>query len=75
MVVLRPTHSKQPSPVGRQAKIEQMLVDLQIEVGGLALMDLSEAQGVIRAISDQYLVQVSELQTYADFRTVKLIEI
>jgi hypothetical protein len=75
MVVLRPTHSKQPPPVRRQAKIEHILVDLQIEADRLALMDLSEAQGIIRAILDKYLVQVAELQTYADFRTVKLIQI
>ncbi|HSY20246.1 MAG TPA: DUF6577 family protein [Candidatus Acidoferrales bacterium] len=72
MLVLRPTHSKQPAPAGRQAKIEQILVDLQLEAGRLALMDTSEAQGVIRAILGQYLVQVAEMKTYADFRTLKL---
>jgi hypothetical protein len=75
MLVLRPTHSKQPAPVGRQAKIEQILVDLQLEAGRLALMDTSEAQGVLRAILDQHLVQVAEMKTYADFRTLKLNEI
>jgi hypothetical protein len=75
MVVLRPTHSKQPAPMGRQAKIEQILVDLQIEAGHLKLMDTSEAQGVIRAILNRHLVQVAELQMYADFRTVKLNKI
>lgn len=72
MVVLRPTHSKQPAPVGRQAKIEQILVELQLEAGRVALMDTSEAQGVLRAILGQHLVQVAEIKTYADFRTVDL---
>ncbi len=75
MVVLRPTHSKQPAPVGRQAKIEQILVELQLEAGRLALMDTSEAQEVIRSILSQNLVQVAEMKTYADFRTVALNEI
>lgn len=75
MLVLRPTHSKQPAPVGRQAKIEQILVDLQLESGRLALMDTSEARGVLRAILDQHLVQVAEIKTYADFRTLELNEI
>jgi hypothetical protein len=38
-------------------------------------MDTTEAQGVIRAILSQYLVQVSELKMYADFRTVGLNKI
>jgi len=75
MLVMRPTHSKQPAPVGRQAKIEQILVDLQLEAGRLALMDTSEAQGVLRAIRDRHLVQVAEMKTYADFRTLKLNEL
>lgn len=72
MVVLRPTHSKQLSPHRRQVRIEQILVDLQIEAGRVALMDASEAQGVIRAVLDQHLVQVAELKTYADFRMVNM---
>jgi len=72
MVVLRPTHSKQPAPLGRQARIEQILVDLQLEVSRLALMDASEAQGVARSVLEHHLVQVSEIKTYADFRTVKM---
>jgi len=72
MVVLRPTHSKQPAPVGRQARIEQILVDLQLEASRLALMDASEAQGVARSVLEHHLVQVSETKTYADFRTVKM---
>lgn len=70
MVVLRPTHSKQPPPAGRQARIEQILVELLIEADRLALMDDSEIQGVIKSILGQYLVQVAELKTYADFRPV-----
>lgn len=72
MVVLRPTHSKQPAPLGRQAKIEQILVELQVETSRLALMDDSEAQGVVKGILSQYLVQVAELKTYADFRLVEI---
>ena len=72
MVVLRPTHSKQPAPLGRQARIEQILVDLQLEVSRLALMDASEAQGVARSVLEHHLVQVSEIKMYADFRTVKM---
>jgi len=75
MLVLRPTHSKQPAPVGRQARIEQILVDLQLEATRLALMDASEARGVLRAILDQHLVQVAEIKTCANFGTLKLNEI
>jgi hypothetical protein len=75
MLVLRPTHSKQPSAAGRQARIEQILVDLQLEAGRLALMDISEAQVVRKTILNQYLVQVSELKTYANYRNVEITEI
>jgi type I restriction-modification system DNA methylase subunit len=72
MVVLRSTHSKQPAPAGRQATIEQILVELQVEASRLALIDDSEVQGVVKGILGQYLVQVAELKTYADFRLVKI---
>lgn len=75
MVVLRPTHSKQPAPAGRQARIEQILVDLQIEAGRVALMDASEAHGLIKSVLNHHLVQVAEMKTYADFRTVGLDDV
>ncbi len=71
MVVLRPTMSKQPTSQGRQDAIEKVLVDLVVESRRLALMDQSEAEGVVRQILSRHLVQVAEMQSYAKFRKVK----
>lgn len=70
-VVLRPSHSKQPTGEGRQASIEKILVDLLMEAERLALMDASEAQAVVSRILGRYLVRVATLQRYAKFRGVE----
>lgn len=72
MVVLRPTRSKQPEGRGHQAPIEKILVDLVEEAADSALMDNSEAQGVIEAVLDRYLLQLATLRSYAERRGVKL---
>lgn len=68
MVVLRPTLSRQPAPQGRQAAIEQVLVDLIAECGVLALMDQPEAEGVVAAILEKNRVQIAAMSRYAASR-------
>jgi hypothetical protein len=75
MVVLRPAMSKQPPGDSRQATIEKILVDLIAETPRLALMDISEAQGVATAILNKFIVQIAVLQRYADSRAVELTEV
>lgn len=72
MVVLRPTRSKQPTGEGREAPIEKILVDLVEEAVDSALMDSSEAQGVIKTVLSRYLLHLASLQSYAERRGVKL---
>jgi hypothetical protein len=67
-VVLRPSHSKQPPPLGHQAAPEQMLVEMLVETEALSLMDTSEAKGVLARASDSGLLKISELKRFADFR-------
>lgn len=71
MVVLRPLLSKQPPSDSRQASIEKILVDLQVEASRLSLMDSSAAEGVMSSVLERYLVQIAALQTYADLRKLK----
>jgi methylase of polypeptide subunit release factors len=72
MVILRPALSRQPAPVARQATIEQILVDLAVESGPLALMDAAEAAAVIKAILDIHLLQIASMLRYADSRKAKI---
>jgi hypothetical protein len=72
MVVLRPTLGRQPTPEGRQAAIEQILVDLAVECGPLALMDGSEAASVIQTVLESYLVQMAAMLRYASSRKVEI---
>lgn len=74
MVVLRPMHSKQPPPDGRQIALEQMLVELLDESEALALMDRNEAEGVIRKIAVDGLMQIPLFQRFAEFKRVKTPE-
>ena len=75
MVVLRPALGRQHAPHGRQAAIEHILVDLIAENTPLSLMDKSEAQAVVNAILDQYLVQIASLQRYASSRKNRIAAI
>jgi hypothetical protein len=72
MVVLRPHRSKQPDGEAHQAPIEKILVDLVEESADAALMDGSEAQGVVETVLNRYLVQLAGLQSYAERRGVTL---
>lgn len=72
MAVLRPSRSKQPEGEDHQAPIDKILVDLVEESADTALMDGSEAQGVVETILNRYLLQVAALQSYAERRGVKL---
>ncbi len=68
MVVLRPALGRQPPPQGRQAAVEQVLVDFIAECDPLALTDRSEAEAVVAAVLDRYLVQLASLKRYAASR-------
>jgi len=72
MVILRSALSRQPAPVASQATIEQILVDLAVESGPLALMDAAEAAAVIKAILDTHLLQIASMLRYADSRKVRI---
>lgn len=72
MVVLRPARSRQPEGEGHQAPVEKILVDLVEEAADSALMDGSEAQGVVATVLQRYLLQLATLQSYAERRGVKL---
>lgn len=72
MVVLRPSLQRAPAADGRQARLEQALVDLVTETDRLPIMDVSEARGVMREVLDRHLIQVSEIQRYAESRKIQL---
>jgi len=65
MVVLRPALGRQPAPDGRQSTIEQVLIDLVVEAGPLALMDLNEAESVVQTVLDRHLIQLAPMLRYA----------
>ncbi|MCX6938554.1 MAG: hypothetical protein NTU80_11790, partial [Verrucomicrobia bacterium] len=71
MVVLRPSNSKQPSPSGHQAAPEQVLVEMLLETEALALMDSSEAKGVLVRATDAGWVKLSEVKRFAEFRKLE----
>jgi hypothetical protein len=72
MVVLRPLHSKHLPPSGRQMAVEQVVVELLVETGELALMDESEARAALGQIALSGLVQVPLAQRFAGFKRVTL---
>jgi hypothetical protein len=72
MVVLRPLHSKHLPPSGRQMAVEQVLVELLVETGELALMDESEARAALGQIAISGLIQVPLAQRFAGFKRVVL---
>ncbi len=71
MVVLRPTHSKQPPALEHFASPEQVLVDLLVETEALGLMDKAEAGAALIACTDDGFVKMSEVKRYAEFRQIK----
>ena len=72
MVVFRPLHSKQPTPIGRQMAVEQVLVELLNEAHALALMDPSEAADACLRIAMDGLIQIPVVQRFAEFKRVDL---
>jgi hypothetical protein len=72
MVVLRPLHSKQPPPGGRQMAVEQVLVEMLDETDALALMDTSEAEAAFLQMVLSGLIQIPVVQRFADFKRVNL---
>lgn len=72
MVVLRPLHSKQPRPTGRQMAVEQVLVELLDESTELSLMDSSEAEATFIRIASEGLIQIARVQHFAGFKRIQL---
>ena len=75
MVVKRRSRQRAPGPLGRQARLEQVLVDALVEVDQLPIMEHHEARQMVRVALGSGLLQVSEIQRYADCRNVSLDEI
>jgi len=75
MVVLRPTHSKQPPAQKHLAAPEQVLVDLLVETEALGLMDSAEARAVLLNASDAGLVKMSDLKRFAESKHLEWAEI
>ena len=72
MVVLRPLHSKQPPPAGRQMAVEQVLVEMLDETDALALMDTSEAEVTFLQMTASGLIQIPVVQRFGGFKRVNL---
>lgn len=62
MIILRPTHSKQPPSIDHFASAEQVLVDLLVETEALGLMDTAEASDALVACTNSGLVKMSEVK-------------
>jgi hypothetical protein len=75
MVVLRPTHSKQPPPNDHHAAPEQVWVDLLVETEAIGLMDRSEARAALLAASDSGWLQMSDFKRYTEARYLTWEEI
>ena len=71
-VVIRPSISKQPDGGEHLAPVEKILVDLLAETPKLALMDDSEARGVVGTVLSRYLVSFAAIKSYAARRGVVL---
>lgn len=72
MVVLRPSLQRAPAAEGRQARMEQILADVVAEADRLPIMDVQEARGLLREVLDRHLLQVSEIQRYAESRKIEI---
>ncbi len=72
MVVVRRARQRIPEPMGRQARMEQVLVEVLLESVQLPIMDPHEAKNTVREVLESGLLQVSELQRYAESRGVEL---
>jgi hypothetical protein len=75
MVVLRPTHSKQPPAQDHLAAPEQTLVDLLVETEALSLMDTSEARAAALSAANSGLLNIADLKRFAEAKYLKWDEI
>lgn len=75
MVVLRPTHAKQPPPDDHLAAPEQVLVEMLIEADESALMDGAESREVFMRSVESGRVRIAELKRFAEARYLEWDEI
>ena len=75
MVVLRPTHSKQPAPMVHQATPEQVLVELLDEAEKISLMDSAEARDATSRALEAGLVKIAEMKRFAESKQLTWEEI
>jgi len=68
MVVLRPTHSKQPPAQEHFAAPEQVLVNLLVETEALSLMDTAEARAAVFGAANSGFLKIADLKRFAEFR-------
>jgi hypothetical protein len=66
MVVLRPTHSKQPTDDGHVAAPEQVWIEGLIEAEALSLMDMGEIRAALRAAAEDGRLQMAEMKRFAE---------
>jgi len=71
MVVLRPTHSKQPPAQDHLAAPEQVLVDLLVETEALSLMDTAEARAAALGAANSGFLKIADLKRFAEFRQLE----
>ena len=71
MVVLRPTHSKQPPAQEHFAAPEQTLVDLLVETEALSLMDTAEARAAVFGAANSGFLKIADLKRFAEFRQLE----
>ncbi|MBN2833602.1 MAG: hypothetical protein JXR48_01410 [Candidatus Delongbacteria bacterium] len=69
-IVIRPSISKQPSSENKISPIEKILIDFIIENQKLSIMDLPEAEYVIKSIINSGRINISELLSYAKRRNL-----
>jgi hypothetical protein len=70
-VVLRPTHSKQPTDDGHVAAPEQVWIEGLIEAEALSLMDMGEIRAALRAAAEDGRLQMAEMKRFAESKYLK----
>jgi len=75
MVVLRPTHSKQPPAQEHFAAPEQTLVDLLVETEALSLMDTAEARAAAFEAANSGSIKIADMKRFAEAKYLKWDEI
>ena len=69
-IVIRPAITKQPTSENNISPIEKILIDFIIENQKLSIMDLPEAEYIIKSIINSGRINISELSSYAKRRNV-----